>query len=96
MHGHPAFVFHMLYVTTAFRHALQGETVNDAIFLDSNKKLAHAHFPTHERRWGWYVCLYDSTGIIANYICVGVDPSPAVLQHVKKISGTSGKIISLK
>ena len=37
-----------------------------------------------------------STGIIANYNCMGVDPSPSLLQHVKKISGTSGKIISLK
>ena len=36
VHGYPAFVFYMLYVTTAFRHALRGETVNDAIFLDSS------------------------------------------------------------
>ena len=35
MHGYPAFVFYMLYVTTAFRHALRGETVNDAIFLET-------------------------------------------------------------
>ena len=43
------------------RHALPGEKVNDAIFLDSSnaqcKKLVHVHFPTHERRWGWYICL---------------------------------------
>ena len=38
MHGHPAFVLYMLYVTTAFRHALRGETVNDAIFLDSSQR----------------------------------------------------------
>ena len=53
VHGHPAFVFYMLYVTTEFRHALLGETVNDTIFLDSSnaqcKKLAHAHFPMHEK-----------------------------------------------
>ena len=35
MHGHPALVFYTLYVTTAFRHALRGETVNDAIFLET-------------------------------------------------------------
>ena len=51
-------------------------------------KLAHAHFPMHERRWGWYICpcgMYNySTGIIANYNCVGVDPNPSLLQHIKK------------
>ena len=26
-----------------------------------------------------------STGIIANYNCVGVDPSPSLLQHVQKL-----------
>ena len=35
MHGYPALVFYMLYVTMAFRHALRGETVNDAIFLET-------------------------------------------------------------
>ena len=30
--------FYMLYVTTAFRHALRGETVNDAIFVDSSMR----------------------------------------------------------
>ena len=38
----------------------------------------------------------ECTIIIANYNCVGVDPSPSLLQNIKKISGTSGKIISLK
>ena len=32
----------MLYVRTAFRHALQGETVNGAIFLDSNIRSARS------------------------------------------------------
>ena len=42
MHGYPALVFYMLYVTTAFRHALRGETVNDAIFLDSSMRSARS------------------------------------------------------
>ena len=38
-----------------------------------------------------YLPVYnDSTGIIAKYHRMGVDPSPSLLQHVKKISGTSG------
>ena len=42
MHGHPAFIFYMLYITTAFRHDLRGETVNDAIFLDSSMRSARS------------------------------------------------------
>ena len=42
VHRHPVLVFYMLYITTAFRHALQGGTVNDAILLDSSMRSARS------------------------------------------------------
>ena len=82
----------MLHVITAFRHALRGETVNDAIFLESSMRsgrrlLMRTSVRMREGGAGYLLVYNYSTGIIANY---------KFLQHVKKISGTSGKIISLK